>query len=74
MNKKGILPLIFLIPLIIVSIIGLIIAFFVLKWVIGVVIYAVAWTLTIAIFIGACWSIWFILDKLFVKKKKRKRR
>ena len=65
MNKKGILPLIALIPLILV---GLLVLYFVFKAIVGLVIQAVMWTLVLGIIIFVIWLIYKLIK--YMRKKK----
>lgn len=64
-NKKGLLPLVFLIPLILV---GLIIFYFVLKGIIGLVLNALIWTLGIAFIVLAGFIIYHIIKWAWSKR------
>jgi len=69
MNRKGALPLLILIPLIIVAII---VGFFILRWVIGTLITIMLWAIGIVFVIIALVVIYFII-KWFRKKTRRKK-
>lgn len=70
MNKKGLLPLIFLIPLILI---GLIVGYLIIKAVVGLIATAIFWTIGLA-FIIALVYILYMLFKWAVSPKKRKRK
>lgn len=65
-NKKGLLPLIILIPLMLV---GLIIFYFILKALIGIVIKTVMWTLALGFVVLIGFIIYYIIRWALRKRK-----